>query len=79
MTMPCVVSAFFYEVFSDVFFCAALAASAAAFSSATRSLNTRVGITIEEEQAQIAAQKEAERKAVCIYCGDFSACVVSIA
>lgn len=30
---------------------------------ATRSLNTRVGITIEEEQAQIAAQKEAERKA----------------
>ena len=29
---------------------------------ATRSLNTRVGITIEEEQAQIAAQKEAERK-----------------
>ena len=29
----------------------------------TRSLNTRVGITIEEEQAQIAAQKEAERKA----------------
>ena len=25
---------------------------------ATRSLNTRVGITIEEEQAQIAAQKE---------------------
>ena len=27
---------------------------------ATRSLNTRVGITIEEEQAQIAAQKEAE-------------------
>ena len=26
-------------------------------------LNTRVGITIEEEQAQIAAQKEAERKA----------------
>lgn len=30
---------------------------------ATRSLNTGVGITIEEEQAQIAAQKEAERKA----------------
>lgn len=30
---------------------------------ATRSLNTRVGITIEEEQAQIVAQKEAERKA----------------
>ena len=30
---------------------------------AIRSLNTRVGITIEEEQAQIAAQKEAERKA----------------
>ena len=30
---------------------------------ATRSLNTRGGITIEEEQAQIAAQKEAERKA----------------
>lgn len=30
---------------------------------ATRSLNKRVGITIEEEQAQIAAQKEAERKA----------------
>lgn len=30
---------------------------------ATRSLNTRVGITIEEERAQIAAQKEAERKA----------------
>lgn len=30
---------------------------------ATRSLNTRVAITIEEEQAQIAAQKEAERKA----------------
>lgn len=30
---------------------------------ATCSLNTRVGITIEEEQAQIAAQKEAERKA----------------
>lgn len=30
---------------------------------ATRFLNTRVGITIEEEQAQIAAQKEAERKA----------------
>lgn len=30
---------------------------------ATRSLNTRVGITIEEEQDQIAAQKEAERKA----------------
>lgn len=30
---------------------------------ATRSLNIRVGITIEEEQAQIAAQKEAERKA----------------
>lgn len=30
---------------------------------ATRSLNTRVGITIEEKQAQIAAQKEAERKA----------------
>ena len=31
--------------------------------SQTGSLNTRVGITIEEEQAQIAAQKEAERKA----------------
>lgn len=30
---------------------------------ATRSLNTRVGITIEEEQAQIAAQKEAAKAA----------------